>query len=756
MAPGKPRLQLGESWVVEGEEISEYSPEEETAVEIPTKKSRRQLRANNKSPEPELVMPSLDSDTLEGSWMAESTSRSPRQRRSADKRQERKRNTEFVSNGSPKKQSKPKPKSPLAQPIEETSAVEDLIQISLEHTKVMLSWMVDVLGNTFKVLKTPISYFLAIWLCCGFMIIAKNFITNSVYASLSPICRIPGASLLPLPFCPIHNVDTSNGPPPPVEFDQLMAVQSKFEEVLEESADSISLPLDMKRGEASIRDLRQLVRYSSLSSKNELVHEFDGFIDTARIASYDLQKFNSHVGRAVDSVISTTRWTSRVLDGIQERDAGRGMINAFINEKVLAPFQPIKFTESILLDQYIQHTRIVEEEISRLIGEAQVLLMVLNNLDDRLEVIHGIATRDGMRAEAEKAEILTDLWTWLGGNKGQLQMTKTQIALLRQVVTYRQTAYAHVSATILRLQAIGAGLEDLRERVATPEMLRDRLDIPLSVHIENIQRGVERHELDTSPPTSILTSTENRAPNTFSSKYLKRSETPNLLSPNPTSKISNASAIYNTSSDTRIKMFEIESHDALLELTTSNLFPQSGFRADRQRKVPCIKLASICLSIPEFSLYENGTLQFSEDASKTIQRGITKGMAVMVGEELIPTSFTARSFISGFKPKLKPVACLPCSSPHYWIRSRKIRIEIPELVIQQSNLLLENGIYSMRRKLSQNVLNAAILRIDHSDPILENISILSGLHIKHATYPLNDDKKTIDIVQLLLRNQNQF
>jgi hypothetical protein len=35
---------------------------------------------------------------------------------------------------------------------------------------------------------------------------------------------------------------------PPVEFDQLMTVQSKFEEVLEESAGGVSLPLDMKEG----------------------------------------------------------------------------------------------------------------------------------------------------------------------------------------------------------------------------------------------------------------------------------------------------------------------------------------------------------------------------------------------------------------------------------------------------------------------------------------------------------------------------
>ncbi|KAI9877472.1 MAG: hypothetical protein M1830_003797, partial [Pleopsidium flavum] len=42
--------------------------------------------------------------------------------------------------------------------------------------------------------------------------------------------------------------------------------------------------------------------------------------------------------------------------------------------------------------------------------------------------------------------------------------------------------------------AMGAELEELRERVASAELLRDRADIPLSVHIENIQLGVERLE----------------------------------------------------------------------------------------------------------------------------------------------------------------------------------------------------------------------------------------------------------------------
>lgn len=118
--------------------------------------------------------------------------------------------------------------------------------------------------------------------------------------------------------------------------------------------------------------------------------------------------------------------------------------------------------------------------------------MVLTNLEDRLEVIHGIATRETNTKSIMKEETLSELWTMVGGNRGKLTKMTRQLDLLKQVGFYRKTAFAHISGTIIRLQAMGAGLEDLRERVGSPELLRDRLDIPLSVHIENIEKGIER------------------------------------------------------------------------------------------------------------------------------------------------------------------------------------------------------------------------------------------------------------------------
>lgn len=129
-----------------------------------------------------------------------------------------------------------------------------------------------------------------------------------------------------------------------------------------------------------------------------------------------------------------------------------------------------------------------------MISQAQALLYILNNLEDRLDVIHDISTRDGMHTQAMKDEVLSSLWAMVGGNRGKLKSMDRKLDLLRQLGVYRKNAMAHVSKTLLRLQAIGAGLEDLRERVGSPELLRDRVDIPLSVHLENIQLGIERLE----------------------------------------------------------------------------------------------------------------------------------------------------------------------------------------------------------------------------------------------------------------------
>ena len=361
----------------------------------------------------------------------------------------------------------------------------------------ILGWIFDVLGGTLRTLKTPISYVLTVYFLLGALVFTRNLLFTSVQSALTPLCRVPGVSLLNLPLCDRPGgIGYQNGQRTAVEFDQLMTVQSKFEDILEESAGSASLPVDMKQTQTSVRDLRTRVKHSNLKSKSVLLFEIDGFIDTARFATMDLQKFNTHIGSVVDRILSITRWTERRLSEIKDEEQSRGTIVSFVNDKLFVPFQPLKFNEDALIDQYVRHTSIVKEKIRDLLNEALRLVALLESLEDRLNAMHEISSQEWHDAKASKDEILAQLWTKLGGNATKLGKFNSQIALVNQMNIYRRNALAHVSGTILKLQAIDAELEELQERVGSVEVLRDRKDVPLMVHIENIQLGVQRLEAE--------------------------------------------------------------------------------------------------------------------------------------------------------------------------------------------------------------------------------------------------------------------
>lgn len=357
----------------------------------------------------------------------------------------------------------------------------------------VLAYCSDVVGRVLQKCKPLIAYAVFVYLISAVLIFGSGFLTNSINNALSPFCRIPGVTYFFHPsFCPTRTTPEVAGP---AEFDKLVQVQSAFDDVLVASSNGVNLPLDMKRSEASIRDLRHVVEYSNLPSRNELVYEFGGFIDTARQASGDLSRFNSRIGRAVDNILSTNRWTLNVMDGVSAEEAGRGSLSRFFhsNLNIFAPFQPVQLSRDLLLDQYLRHTNAVEEQILKLISEAQALLGVLENLDDRLDVIAGIATRDGVVAQTNREEIFAFLWTKLGGNRATVKRLDNQIQLLQDVGNYRRIAWAHVTATIVKLQAIRDNLEDLRERVAAPETVGVE-KVPLEVHIQSINLGIERLE----------------------------------------------------------------------------------------------------------------------------------------------------------------------------------------------------------------------------------------------------------------------
>lgn len=376
----------------------------------------------------------------------------------------------------------------------------------------ILSWLLGVVGLSFRYAQKPLALLLAIYLSFGAIIVAQDMVTRSLSASLSPLCLIPGVSLLNLPFCPPSSsspLSVTDESGRRVEFDELMNVQAKFERVLEKSAEGVSLPFEMKRSEATIRDLRTLVRNSDIQAREELVLEFDGYVDAARQSASDLQRFNTHCGAAVDTILAINRFTARYIDSLdpasgESLDGQSGLLSRW-TAWFFYPFTPASgsraaFSERIILDKYIEHTARVSDRIDSLILEAQAVLRLLARAEDHLGLIHEISSQSSTAAAAHRNQIFWTLWTLVGANNARLHNLSQQLSLLRQVDSQRGAAIAQVSDLIVELEGIQASLGDLRDRVAEPELLRESDThsrtgpIPLSVHIETINGGVERLE----------------------------------------------------------------------------------------------------------------------------------------------------------------------------------------------------------------------------------------------------------------------
>lgn len=126
----------------------------------------------------------------------------------------------------------------------------------------------------------------------------------------------------------------------------------------------------------------------------------------------------------------------------------------------------------------------------RLILEAGVNIANLDRLEERLSTIHDIVTGEDKKLSLSKDKLLGELWTRLGGNKGDIRQFDKNLVLLRDLGMYRKKALVHVVAALQALEGMSADMEDIRERVAAPELTGSK--IPVEVHIKSIRAGLER------------------------------------------------------------------------------------------------------------------------------------------------------------------------------------------------------------------------------------------------------------------------
>ncbi|KZM20270.1 uncharacterized protein EKO05_0003669 [Ascochyta rabiei] len=350
----------------------------------------------------------------------------------------------------------------------------------------VIRYAVGVFGHAMGNLQP----FLGLALAVLFLIFGVQWAVGSfrsgLTVALSPICLIPGSSYI-VPFCAIGTHDD-----PRVDFEGLLDAQSGLEEILDASKDTSTLPSTIKDSEIAIRDLRTLVRHSRLPSRHQLDLEFENFVLTANEASVDLSRYNSRIGATMDRIIATNTWTMAVLSGLSEQEASYGALDRVYGALTRPFLAPPPTLQQRVFDQYLLHVSKNKEEITKLIETAVALLSVLQNLDERLDTIYQIAINDDVTITKNQEELLAQLWTKLGGNNAKVKAHNKQLHLLRNISAYRKKALVHVSETLLKLREIQAELENLREGIAAPEILGWRDELPMTYHLDLIEKGVER------------------------------------------------------------------------------------------------------------------------------------------------------------------------------------------------------------------------------------------------------------------------
>ncbi|KAF7795270.1 hypothetical protein EIP86_006423 [Pleurotus ostreatoroseus] len=347
-----------------------------------------------------------------------------------------------------------------------------------DGTAYTLEYVFYVVKTALSLLRKPLAFALFLYILSLLFHQARSAL-NTVF---SPVCWIPGISRTPLCYVP---------PPAPkipkwADYPKLVEVQgSRFEKLLDESFGNSDISQDIKRAEMATSDLVTLVKVSDLKSKETLAMHLEGFISDAKQVGRGLQKLSSRIGGAVDSIIAVNDYALHTIEAAQSKS--KSALSVW-------PFYSAAAIEETVRDTFTQSMSVIEAHIVRVVTEATLALGALEHLEERVNTLHESIVRENSSLIHEREELFAELWTILGGNRKKVRKVDQHLFLLSSISDYRRRALAQVSAALQTMQGMSEDMEDLRERVAAPELMGER--IPVEVHLKSIKAGLDRLQSD--------------------------------------------------------------------------------------------------------------------------------------------------------------------------------------------------------------------------------------------------------------------
>ncbi|EIW77571.1 hypothetical protein CONPUDRAFT_61543, partial [Coniophora puteana RWD-64-598 SS2] len=354
-----------------------------------------------------------------------------------------------------------------------------------------LRYAMDIAIPAVRAFRRPLSLFLFIWMLAW----ATAQISETIRTALSPLCVVPGISsslLCTTQTFESHSLDTrpnisgdQSRKPQQIDFPELMRIQEgTFDHLMSNAIGGVGLSLEVRKAELVTSDLSLLVRNSDLKSRDLLADLLDAFVKDAKKTAKGLTRLGAKVGGAVDHVTAVNSYTMQIVQEAHANTQSRFALVALI------PAFRGTLSREMVLEAFTDAMETLSAAIARLIIEAEISLADLTVLEEDLAAIQAIVVREFGSVTREKDELLAHLWTVLGGNRQEVRSYDDKLALLHHLGEYRKRALAHIIAALQTLNMMNEDMEDLRERVAAPDLTRGR--VPLTVHLESIQHGLER------------------------------------------------------------------------------------------------------------------------------------------------------------------------------------------------------------------------------------------------------------------------
>lgn len=349
----------------------------------------------------------------------------------------------------------------------------------------------SILRPALRLLRIPLIFILALF----FLSFILTHISSTLSSAFAPVCHFPGMSYTSMCrwvyYNQPHNDTPKTRPANTVhwaDYPALVEVQSKtFEQMLDEAVSGATTPsslsLDLKKTEMATADLIALVRLSNLKSRDSLAETLSEFVSSAKGAGRALARLDSKMNGAMDSIMAMNDYALHAIEGARANEPSKLV-------KALTPWSSGKTADEVVKETFIDAMNVLSEHLERIILEVETNTQNLDALEEKLNTIREIVAREDASVSADREELLGYLWTKLGGNRKDLRNFARNLKMLGELGNYRKAAQARVTATLHTLERVSQEMEDMRERVAAPNLAGSK--IAPEIHMKSIRNGLER------------------------------------------------------------------------------------------------------------------------------------------------------------------------------------------------------------------------------------------------------------------------